>query len=177
MSLTPPERQALTVAAGLLIPADPALGMPAADDPSILADIEKSIGRDLALVRQALASLDPAKEVNTWMAEGGLATRALGRIVLGAYYRDDRVLTALGHEARAPFPKGYEVEQGDWALVDTVKARPAFWRDDRKTPPHSDGEVASSYDAGGVTHRESSPDHDPSAREDAGTSPADGGGR
>lgn len=131
-SLTSAERTVLRAAAGLLIPADPALGMPAADDPSILADIEKSIGRDLDLVRRALASFSPAGEVNVWMAGGGLATRALGRIVLGAYYRDDRVLRAVGHEARAPFPKGYEVEQGEWALVDTVKARPAFWRDDRK---------------------------------------------
>lgn len=105
--------------------------MPAADDPSILADIERSLGRDLALVRQALASFNPAVDVNAWMTDGGLATRTLGRLVLAAYYRDDRVLTALGHEARAPFPKGYEVEQGEWALVDTVKARPAFWRDDR----------------------------------------------
>ena len=32
---------------------------------------------------------------------------ALGRVILGAYYRDDRVLLALGQEARAPFPKGY----------------------------------------------------------------------
>lgn len=131
-SLSTVERDTLRAAAGALIPADHALGMPAADDPSILADIEKSIGRDLDLVRQALARFDPAKDVNAWMADGGLATRALGRIVLGAYYRDDRVLTALGHEARAPFPKGYEVEQGEWALVDTVRARPAFWRDDRK---------------------------------------------
>lgn len=130
-ALSTAERDILRTAAGLLIPADPAHGMPAADDPLILADIEKSVARDLALVRQALASFDPAKEVNAWMAEGGLATRALGRIVLGAYYRDDRVLAALGHEARAPFPKGYEVEQGEWALVDTVRSRPAFWRDDR----------------------------------------------
>ena len=56
---------------------------------------------------------------------------ALGRAVLGAYYRNDRVLLALGHEARAPFPKGYTLEQGDWSLLDAVRQRPAFWRDDR----------------------------------------------
>lgn len=56
---------------------------------------------------------------------------ALGRVILGAYYRDDRVLLALGLEARAPFPKGYVLEQGDWSLLDTVRRRPAFWRDDR----------------------------------------------
>ena len=130
--LSPAERAILASAAGLMIPADPELGMPAASDPTILADIEKSIGRDLALVRQALASFAPAQDINTWMNGGGLATRALGRIVLAAYYRDDRVLRALGHEARPPFPGGYVVEQGDWSLVDTVRARAPFWRDDRK---------------------------------------------
>ena len=90
------------------------------------------LGRDLALVRQALASFTPGQEVNDWYARGGLATRALGRVILAAYYRDDRVLRALGHEARPPFPKGYVVEQGDWSLVDAVRSRAPFWRDDRK---------------------------------------------
>ncbi len=50
---------------------------------------------------------------------------------MGAYYRDDRVLLALGLEARAPFPKGYTLEQGDWSLLDAVRHRPPLWRDDR----------------------------------------------
>ena len=58
----------------------------------------------------------------------------LGRLVLGAYYRDDRVLVALGLEARAPFPKGYALEQGDWSLLDRVRGRPPLWRDDRTAP-------------------------------------------
>jgi hypothetical protein len=44
------------------------------------------------------------------------------------YYRDDRVLRSLGLELRAPFPKGYPLEQGDWSLLDPVKARPAVLR-------------------------------------------------
>jgi hypothetical protein len=55
----------------------------------------------------------------------------LGRVILGAYYRDDRVLAALGHEARAPYPKGFTVEQGDWSLLDAVRNRPQLWRNDR----------------------------------------------
>ena len=73
-----------------------------------------------------------SSDLDAWMAAGGLPTRALGRVVLAAYYRDDRVLRALGHEARPPFPKGYVVEQGDWSLVDAVRSRAPFWRDDRK---------------------------------------------
>jgi len=132
--------------AGTMVPASAELGMPGADDPAILADIAKSIGRDLPLVRQALsaikakaagsfASLDLDRRealIEAWYAVGGAPAVALGRAILGAYYRDDRVLRSLGHEARAPFPKGYTVEQGDWSLLEVVKKRPALWRDDRK---------------------------------------------
>jgi hypothetical protein len=45
-------------------------------------------------------------------------------VVLQCYYRDDRVLRSLGLETRAPFPKGYALEQGDWSVLDPVKARP-----------------------------------------------------
>ena len=33
------------------------------------------------------------------------------------------MLRSLGLELRAPFPKGYVLEEGDWALLDPVKAR------------------------------------------------------
>jgi hypothetical protein len=132
--------------AGTMIPADAALGVPGADDPAILADIVKSIGRDLPLVREALAAIaqnaggafaamDRDKRetlINGYYKAGGAAAVALGRVILGAYYRDDRVLLALSQEARAPFPKGYTLEQGDWSLVDAVRKRPPLWRDDRK---------------------------------------------
>jgi hypothetical protein len=131
MSLSEAERQILRVAAGSMIPANRELGMPGADDLAILADIERSIGRDLPSVRQALAGFDARQEINAWYAAGGGAAQTLGRLVLAAYYRDDRVLVALGHEARAPFPKGHVVEQGDWSLLDAVKHRPPLWRDDR----------------------------------------------
>jgi len=131
-SLSAPELRDLGRIAGLMIPADASLGMPGADDPLILADIARSVGRDLPQVRQALKSFGAGQDINDWYAKAGRPAAVLGRIVLGAYYRDDRVLLALGHEARAPFPKGYEVEQGDWSLLEAVKQRPTFWRDDRK---------------------------------------------
>jgi hypothetical protein len=131
--------------AGTMIPADSAFGLPGADDPAILADIARSVGRDLPLVCEALAAI-AAKSVgafatmdrdrrealiNDYYTSGGPAGAALGRVILGAYYRDDRVLLALGLEARAPFPKGYALEQGDWSLLDAVRRRAPFWRDDR----------------------------------------------
>ncbi len=72
--------------------------------------------------------------INDYYAGGGAPAAALGRVILSAYYRDDRVLLALGLEARAPFPKGYALEQGDWSLLDAVRRRPPFWRDDRAIP-------------------------------------------
>lgn len=143
--LTADEIRELGRLAALMIPADAALGMPAADAPAILADLVKTLGRDLPLVREAVATLAPqlagldleASErlINAWFAQGGATAATLGRVVAAAYYRDDRVLRAIGHEARAPFPKGYEVEAGDWSLLDPVRRRAPFWRDDRGAGP------------------------------------------
>jgi len=129
--------------AGTMVPADAGLGVPGADDPAILADIVKSMGRDLPLVRKALADIEgkgftgldrDRREalINDIYKSGGPPMVALGRVIVGAYYRDDRVLLALKQEARAPFPKGYTLEQGDWSLLDAVRHRPPLWRDDRK---------------------------------------------
>ena len=46
--------------AGTMIPADSTLGVPGADDPNILDDIVKSLGRDLPLIREALATIAAA---------------------------------------------------------------------------------------------------------------------
>lgn len=132
--------------AGTMIPAGPDFGVPGADDPAILDDVVKSIGRDLRLVREALAAIaarsgdgfatmDRERRealIADYYATGAAAIVALGRVVLGAYYRDDRVLLSLKLEARAPFPKGYILEQGDWSLLDAVRKRPSLWRDDRE---------------------------------------------
>jgi hypothetical protein len=133
--------------AGTMIPESPEHGVPGAGDPAILDDIANSLGRDLPRVREALAAiaaksgnafarLDRDRRealINDYYASGGAAAATLGRLILGAYYRDDRVLLALKLEARPPFPQGYTLEQGDWSLLDAVRQRAPFWRDDRTT--------------------------------------------
>jgi hypothetical protein len=128
--------------AGFIVPASTKYGVPGADDDTIFADILASIGRDLVSIRAALASLrnlakgpfaalDAAHRAEVaakLRAGGGTPVRVLTRLVLLCYYRDDRVLVSLGVEPRPPFPKGHEIEQGDWSLLDTVRARRPFWR-------------------------------------------------
>ena len=131
--------------AGTMIPESPEHGVPGADDPAILDDIARSLGRDLPVVRAALAAIAGKSGgafagmerhrrealIDDYYTSGGAPAVALGRVILGAYYRDDRVLLALKMEARPPFPKGYTLEQGDWSLLDAVRNQPPFWRDDR----------------------------------------------
>jgi hypothetical protein len=141
-TLTAAEIADLRGLAGMIIPPSAKYGVPGADDDTIIADIVNSIGRDHSDVCTALATLrtlaggpfaalDATRrgEVAVMLrAEGGPPVRVLTRIVLLCYYRDDRVMLSLGLEARAPFPKGHVLEQGDWSLLDPVRARKPFWR-------------------------------------------------
>jgi hypothetical protein len=140
--LSASEARKLHRVAGIMIPASEPFGVPGADDPAIFADIVSSLGRDTADVRDALAALgdrftdldDTGAEAaaNIVLGRDDRIAEVLGRVVLQCYYRDDRVLVALGLEARAPFPKGHVVEQGDWSLLNAVHGRPQLWRDDRR---------------------------------------------
>jgi len=140
--LTSAHRNDLRTVAAMIIPASDEYKVPGADDPAIQADMLATLGRDTAMVRQALdhlarlagqplADLDAARRdavAREFRASGGEAAAVLVRVVLQCYYRDDRVLRSLGLELRAPFPKGYTLEQGDWSLLDPVKARPSTLR-------------------------------------------------
>jgi hypothetical protein len=141
-TLTEAERADLRCLAGMIIPASATYGVPGADDALIFAAIVDSIGRDMEQVRTALATLrtlaggpfaalDAARRADAaakLRAEGSRAVGVLTRIVLLCYYRDDRVMVSLGLEPRPPFPKGHVIEQGDWSLLDPVRARKPFWR-------------------------------------------------
>jgi hypothetical protein len=140
--LTPAQRDDLSAIAAEIIPASAEFDVPGADDPAIQADILATLGRDAALVRDALdrlarlaggplASLDPARRQAVALelrATGGEAVATLSRVVLQCYYRDDRVVRSLGLEPRPPYPKGHVLEDGDWSLLDPVRARPPMWR-------------------------------------------------
>jgi len=140
--LTPRQSDDLRAIAGVIIPASMEFDVPGGDDPTIQADIVATLGRDAGLVREALdelarlagrpmADLDPTRREAVALelhAKGGAAVATLSRVVLQCYYRDDRVVRSLGLEPRPPYPKGYMLEDGDWSLLDPVRARPPFWR-------------------------------------------------
>ena len=135
--LTRNQRDDLRTVAAMIVPVSDEYKVPGADDPVIQADILATLGRDTALVRQALdhlarlagqplAELDAARReavAQAFRSSGGAAAATLVRVVLQCYYRDDRVLRSLGLELRAPFPKGYVLPDGDWSLLDPVKVR------------------------------------------------------
>jgi hypothetical protein len=141
-TLSPSQIDDLRAIAGMIIPASDEFDVPGADDPAIQADILATLGRDAAPVRAALellaglagaplTGLDPARReavARELRETGGDAVATLTRVVLQCYYRDDRVVRSLGLEPRPPYPRGHVLEDGDWSLLDPVRARPPFWR-------------------------------------------------
>jgi hypothetical protein len=141
--LTPAELRNLRRLAALMVPASAEYDVPGADDEAIFADIVRSLDRDRDAVRAALvmlreiagddfAGLDESKAETaalTLLGRKCPTMAALGRAALQCYYRDDRVMRALGLEPRPPYPKGHVLEQGDWALLNVVRSRPRMWRD------------------------------------------------
>ncbi|MBP2428294.1 hypothetical protein [Bradyrhizobium elkanii] len=135
--LTAAQRADLRTVAAMIVPASDEYKVPGADDAAIQADMLATLGRDTALVAQALdrladlagkplAELDDARRdavAREFRGHGGAAAATLVRVVLQCYYRDDRVLRSLGLELRAPFPKGHVLPEGDWSLLDPVRER------------------------------------------------------
>ncbi|MCG2667316.1 hypothetical protein ACFPFP_10210 [Bradyrhizobium sp. GCM10023182] len=137
LQLTRAQRDDLRTIAAMIVPASDEYKVPGADDAAIQADMLATLGRDTKMVTAALdhlarlaggplAELDASKRnaaAQEFRKKGGAAAATLVRVVLQCYYRDDRVLRSLGLELRAPFPKGYVLPDGDWSLLDPVKAR------------------------------------------------------
>ena len=133
--------RSLRCLAEMMIPASAEYDVPGAGDEAIFGQILRSLGSDARPVTAVLqtldadgpfADLDPQRRdaVAAQLREtGGGALGYLTRIILQCYYRDDRVMRSLGLEPRPPYPKGFEVEQGDWSLLDPVRARPKLYRD------------------------------------------------
>ena len=141
--LTDLERVTLLCIVGHVIPASAEYGVPGADDPRIFADIMRSIDRDREELRRALHVVDSvaggmisalsrteqAKRLAEFRARHADLAGVIESLVARCYYRDDRVMTSIGMEARPAYPNGYHVKQGDLSLLDPVRARGRMYRD------------------------------------------------
>jgi hypothetical protein len=143
LTLTANQQRSLRCLADTMVPASAKYRIPGAGDDTIFADILRSFGQDAHHVGDVLQTLerlcgggvfadlplDRRAAVAAQLREqGGTPLTMLSRIILLCYYRDDRVMRSLDMELRPPFPKGYEVEQGDWSLLDPVRQRAPFYR-------------------------------------------------
>ena len=129
---TPQERTILQTLAGMIIPPSSAYQVPGADDDLIFADILNTARANENEVRAALAfakSIDKPLQSATAELQGSPELNPVVTIVMQCYYRDDRVMESLNMEARPPFPKGFEVPQGDWSILEPVQQRGKIWRD------------------------------------------------
>lgn len=136
--LSPAELDDFRAIAGAMIPASEAHGVPGADDDRIFAEILRHADGAEETVRALIGALGAPAGALARLDRSVLEARltalqtpevaAVYALVLMHYYRDDRVMAALGLEPRPPFPLGHPLEDADPALLDPVKARAPFWR-------------------------------------------------
>ena len=138
-TLTQADLDLLRRIVGRMIPASAGYGVPGADDPAIFGAIEALL-RERAVPMGALLlgvrtgdlaepSASAAQALFQRMREADAnAFLSLTLAVAQSYYRDDRVMLSLDMEPRPPFPKGYELAEGDWSLLEPVKRRSKLWR-------------------------------------------------
>ena len=137
------DQRSLRCLVALMIPASAQHAVPGADDELIFADILASLRPHASLARDAMAQLQALSQAcfadlaaaqqsalaQRFRSERRSLATLLVSVTVQCYYRDDRVMRSLDMEVRPPFPKGFEVEQGDWSLLDPVRQRPKMYRD------------------------------------------------
>jgi hypothetical protein len=142
-ALSAAEQETLRTSVRHMTPPSPEFAAPGADDPAIFADIVRSVRCDRAALGQALravdaaaggrlaglAEMEQATVLARFRADEPAQAAILEAVTVGCYYRDDRVLTSIGMYPRPPFPRGFEIEEGDWSLLDPVRARGPVYRD------------------------------------------------
>ena len=146
-ALTAAQRATLRVVLDMIIPASEDGRFPSAADIDVLDHIRESQSQLLPALREDLGRLDRLAAERSGSAFARLTESGRIRVMdeirsaepgflkdlalqtATRYYQDDRVLRALGMEARPPFPKGYEVVSGDLSLLDPVRKRGKLYRD------------------------------------------------
>jgi hypothetical protein len=129
----------ITLLLGLMIPAEG--DMPSADDPVIAQKCLRGLSSAGSLVMDALRfvndqdvdlqGLSQSEQVRLIDALKAAKPEFIAAFQFNAvtsYYADERVLTVLGLEGRAPHPGGYKAPETDWGLLEPVTQRGAIFR-------------------------------------------------
>ena len=145
--LTAAQREILRAVLDMIIPASEDGRFPSAAEVDVLEHIRESQSHLLPALREDLGRLDRLAAGHSGTAFAHLTESDRIRVMdeirsaepgflkdlalqtATRYYQDDRVLRALGMEARPPFPKGYEIVSGDLSLLDPVRKRGKLYRD------------------------------------------------
>ena len=145
--LTAAQREILRAVLDMIIPASEDGRFPSAAEVDVLEHIRESQSHLLPALREDLGRLDRLAAEHSGTAFAHLTESGRIRVMdeirsaepgflkdlalqtATRYYQDDRVLRALGMEARPPFPKGYEIVSGDLSLLDPVRKRGKLYRD------------------------------------------------
>lgn len=145
--LTGEQSRTLSKVLNLLIPADVERGMPAAGELDFMGYVSEFASGYLAAIGEEIDQIIQAAEKRHGAKFSALASSEQQELfeqlqssqprfainiqvqTLNCYYQDDRVMEALGMEARPPFPEGYDVVSGDLSLLDPVRNRGIIYRD------------------------------------------------
>ena len=141
---TDDERNLLRQVAGLIIPASNQYNVPGADDETIFGRIlvlaagaaetlkfQLEAFENLAAKRhkECFSNLDKADKIT--LLKDTTNSNFLNRMIMytaECYYADGRVLESINLKSTPPFPGGYELEQGDWSLLDPVRKRKPLYK-------------------------------------------------
>ena len=146
-ALTPAQRAILDLVLNLIVPPSADARMPGAAEVGVPAYLCAEAADSLPVLREELDEIERRAQAHfargfvvlahserKSLVEGlrGQTPAFMSRLAmetLACYYQHDRVLAGLGLEARPPYPKGYQVVQGDFSLLEPVRARGKIYRD------------------------------------------------
>lgn len=146
-ALTAAQHSTLDAVLNLIVPASADGRMPAAAEVGVPAYLYAEAADALPVLREELDELERRAQarfergfvalaqgerhslVEELRAQAPAFMHRLAMEALACYYQHDRVIEGLGLEARPPYPKGYQVVQGDLSLLDPVRARGKIYRD------------------------------------------------